>query len=56
LHASCPEEQQPACHVVTHQITDRARCASYLGRVPDNLRARELADALGVPGFPSSGS
>ncbi|HEX3478956.1 MAG TPA: protein kinase [Kofleriaceae bacterium] len=34
------------------RITDPAWRASYLGRVPDNLRARELADALGVPGYP----
>jgi eukaryotic-like serine/threonine-protein kinase len=35
------------------RITDPTWRASYLGRVPDNLRARELAEALGVPGYPS---
>jgi hypothetical protein len=39
-----------------NRITDPAWRASYLGRVPDNLRARELADTLGVPGYPSSGT
>jgi hypothetical protein len=38
------------------RITDPAWRTSYLGRVPDNLRARELGDALGVPGYPSSGT
>ena len=45
-------------HIVARadRITDPAWRASYLGRVPDNLRARELADALGVPGYPSPGA
>jgi hypothetical protein len=38
------------------RILDPAWRASYLGRVPDNLRARELAEALGIPGYPPSGA
>ncbi len=38
------------------RITDPTWRASYLGRVPDHLRARELADALGVPVDPPSGA
>jgi tetratricopeptide (TPR) repeat protein len=53
---ACTALRSALDHIVARadRITDPAWRASYLGRVPDNLRARELADALGVPGYPTS--
>jgi tetratricopeptide (TPR) repeat protein len=55
-HGACTALRSVLDHIVARadRITDPAWRASYLGRVPDNLRARELADALGVPGYPTT--